>query len=130
MNKSVGTWFKSGSPWVWLNAGAVAISVILVIGLLGLIARRGLGHFWPGQILVADYRLPGMESRKVAGEIADSEEIPARQAACRRSSRARRQGDNGQRSAESGNRMSAALISPGLLIYAGEPQLPGRHHGP
>ena len=77
MNKSVGTWFKSGSPWVWLNAGAVAISVILVIGLLGLIAMRGLGHFWPGQILVADYNLPGMESHKVAGEIADSEEIPA-----------------------------------------------------
>ncbi|MGI9273461.1 MAG: phosphate ABC transporter permease PstA [Endozoicomonas sp.] len=76
MNKSVGTWFKSGSPWVWLNAGAVAICVILVIGLLSLIAVRGLGHFWPGQILVADYNLPGTESRKVAGEIADSEEIP------------------------------------------------------
>ena len=43
-------WFHSGSPWVWLNAGAVAISLVLVLGLLGLIAVRGLGHFWWGII--------------------------------------------------------------------------------
>ena len=38
-------YFKSGDAWVWLNAGAVAISLIMVAGILGLIAVRGLGHF-------------------------------------------------------------------------------------
>ena len=74
---SVIRWFKSGSPWVWLNAGAVAISVILVLGLLGLIAFRGLGHFWPGSILVTEYQIPGQEPRIVAGEIVESETVPA-----------------------------------------------------
>ena len=34
-------YFKSGDAWVWLNAGAVAISLIMVAGILGLIAVRG-----------------------------------------------------------------------------------------
>ncbi|WP_062267794.1 phosphate ABC transporter permease PstA [Endozoicomonas arenosclerae] len=77
MSKKISNWYNTGSPWVWLNAGAVAISVILVIGLLGLIAIRGLGHFWPGQILVADYAPPGQERRLVAGEISDTETVSA-----------------------------------------------------
>ena len=73
----IGRWFSSGSPWVWLNAGAVAISVILVVGLLALIAVRGLGHFWPGSIVVTEYQIPGQEPRVIAGEIVESEEVPA-----------------------------------------------------
>ena len=53
------SWFKSGSPWVWLNAGAVAIAVIMTLGLLAVIAARGLGHFWPADVIEAEYRLPG-----------------------------------------------------------------------
>ena len=68
-------WFKSGSPWVWLNGGAVAISLILVVGLLVLIASRGLGHFWPGEIIVANYQVPGQSSRVIAGEITDTEDV-------------------------------------------------------
>lgn len=71
-------WFKSGSPWVWLNAGSVSISLILVVGLLGLIAVRGLGHFWPGAVLVADYQVPGQSVVTIAGEIADTEEVSTR----------------------------------------------------
>ncbi len=70
-------WFKSGSPWVWLNGGAVSISLILVFGLLGLIAFRGLGHFWPAQVFVADYAIPNQKLRTVAGEVADTEEVSA-----------------------------------------------------
>ncbi|UYM18126.1 phosphate ABC transporter permease PstA [Endozoicomonas euniceicola] len=77
MKTSVGRWFNSGSPWVWLNAGAVAISVILVLGLLLLIAFRGLGHFWPGSIIVAEYQVPGQTPRIIAGEIVESEEVQA-----------------------------------------------------
>ncbi|WP_422472929.1 phosphate ABC transporter permease PstA [Endozoicomonas sp. ALB032] len=77
MSNKITKWYQTGSPWVWLNAGAVAISVILVVGLLGLIAIRGLGHFWPAQILVADYAPPGQEARLIAGEIADTETVSA-----------------------------------------------------
>ena len=50
---------------------------MLVLGLLALIAVRGLGHFWPAQVLVADYQAPGQTVRTVAGEIADQETVPA-----------------------------------------------------
>ena len=76
MKISVGNWFKSGSPWVWMNAGAVAVSLIMVIGLLSLIAVRGLGHFWPSSIMVAEYTIPGQSTVQVMGQLADDEEIP------------------------------------------------------
>ncbi|MDO7573757.1 MAG: phosphate ABC transporter, permease protein PstA, partial [Oceanospirillaceae bacterium] len=50
-------WFASGLPWIWLNGAAVAINVIMVVGLLGLIAVRGLEHFWPAAILQAEVRV-------------------------------------------------------------------------
>ncbi|GAA4648757.1 phosphate ABC transporter permease PstA [Kistimonas scapharcae] len=75
MRITVGKWFQGGSPWVWLNAGAVAISLVMVVGLLALIAVRGLGHFWPSAIVAADYRVPGQESRQVLGQLADSETV-------------------------------------------------------
>ena len=34
---SLKTWIKSGSPWVWMNAGAVSIAVIMTLGLLAVI---------------------------------------------------------------------------------------------
>ena len=48
-------YFKSGDAWVWLNAGTVAISLIMVVGILGLIAVRGLSHFWPADVMQATY---------------------------------------------------------------------------
>lgn len=74
MNISVKEWFKSGSPWVWLNAGAVAISIIMVVGLLGLIAVRGLSHFWPADIVEGTYTLDG-QPRTLTGEIVETNEV-------------------------------------------------------
>ena len=75
---SLNRWFRSGSPWVWLNAGAVSVSLVLVIGLLMLIAVRGLGHFWPKSVLVAQYQEPGqLEHQIVAGEQIASETVSA-----------------------------------------------------
>ena len=48
-------WFKTGDPWVWLNAAAVSASLIIVIGLLLLIAIQGLSHFWPKAVMQAQY---------------------------------------------------------------------------
>ncbi len=47
---TVRQWFAAGTPWIWLQAAAVSLSLLLVIGLLGLIAARGLVHFWPGPV--------------------------------------------------------------------------------
>ncbi len=76
MRMSFSSWYRSGSPFVWLNAGAVAISLVMVIGLLMLIAVRGLGHFWPGAIMESEYRLPGQSERLVVGEIVETELVP------------------------------------------------------
>ncbi len=69
-------WFSSGKPYVWLNAGAVSVSVTMVIGLILLIAARGLGHFWPADIAVFDY-YPSPESTPISlmGEYVDEEMV-------------------------------------------------------
>ncbi len=73
---SLNTWIKSGAPWVWMNAGAVSIAVIMTLGLLAVIAVRGLEHFWPSDVIVADYQVPGAEAKVVAGEVVQAEEVP------------------------------------------------------
>ncbi len=69
-------WFGSGKPWVWLNAGAVSTSIVMVAALLALIAVRGLGHFWAKPILEADYIEPDGSVSRIIGEINDSEVVP------------------------------------------------------
>jgi phosphate transport system permease protein len=64
-------YFKSGDAWVWLNAGTVTISLIMVMGILGLIAVRGLGHFWPADVMQAMYTEMDGSQKIVAGEIYD-----------------------------------------------------------
>ena len=67
-------WIDSGAPWVWLNAGAVAVSLVMVFGLLLLIAVRGLGHFWPADI--HEFRYNGPDgSRVVLGAITGRERV-------------------------------------------------------
>ncbi len=70
-------WFKSGSPWVWLSASAVSISILLVVALIGLIAARGLVYFWPKEVLQAQYHEHAGNSYRLIGEVQDTEEIPA-----------------------------------------------------
>ncbi len=70
-------WWKSGNPWIWMNAGAVAIAVVMTLGLLILIAVRGLSHFWPSDVIEAQYRIPGQESLVIMGEVNSREEVPA-----------------------------------------------------
>jgi len=81
MNISFKDWVKSGSPFIWLNAGAVAISIIMVLGLVGFIAAKGLVHFWPAAIVQANYTLPGNEPVNIVGQVADSEMVSAEQLA-------------------------------------------------
>lgn len=63
-----------------MNAGAVAISIIMVIGLLMLLTVRGLSHFWPSDVMRAVYEPPSEYSEdtatEVIGELVESELIP------------------------------------------------------
>jgi len=76
---SIKEWFKSGSPWVWLNAAAVSTSIILVVGLLLLVAVRGMGHFWPADVVEYSYVDGGQKSR-VVGELVDTSVMSAKMA--------------------------------------------------
>jgi phosphate transport system permease protein len=62
------SWFKSGSPWIWLNAAAVSTCLIMVVGVLGLIAVRGSIHFWPGMIAQISYQEPEKPVQTLVGE--------------------------------------------------------------
>ncbi len=73
---SLNGWFKSGAPGVWISGGAVSIAVIMTIGLLTVIAVRGLGHFWPADLVHASYDVPGQANHLVVGEVVQKEEVP------------------------------------------------------
>lgn len=70
-------WFQTGKPWIWITASAVSISMILVFGLLLLIAVRGLGHFWPSDIIEFNYVEHDGSTPVLIGEIHDEEQVPA-----------------------------------------------------
>lgn len=71
------SWFSSGEPYIWLNAGAVTVSLIMVSGLLILIAVRGLSHFWPATIVAFDYHDTAGDTQHLVGEIVDRESVTA-----------------------------------------------------
>lgn len=70
-------WFKSGNPWVWLNAAAVSTCLIMIIGVLGLITVRGIGHFWPSEVVRLNYQEAGGKLQTLFGELVDTSITPA-----------------------------------------------------
>lgn len=75
--KSFDKWIGTGSPWVWLSAGMVSLNLIMVFGLLALIAARGLGHFWPAEVISFELRDSAGASQTLLGTIADEEQVTA-----------------------------------------------------
>ena len=71
----VSDWFKSGNPWIWLNAAAVSVSLIMVFGLLILIMVRGLGYFWPSDVQVMEFVNKEGQQLHLMGEIWGEEEV-------------------------------------------------------
>lgn len=71
------SWYKIGSPWVWLNAGGAAISMVMVGGLLLFIAAKGLVHFWPAPVFEASYAQEGGTPQRLIAEIRNSEMVGA-----------------------------------------------------
>ena len=73
-------WIKSGQPWIWVTAAAVAMSSVAVIGLLMLLAVRGFGHFWPADIASATYNDPSSNQKiRIIGEIIEREDVTLEQ---------------------------------------------------
>jgi phosphate transport system permease protein len=83
MKIKIKKWIRKGTPWIWMNAGAVAISIVMVIGLLMLLTVRGMSHFWPRDVMQATYTQPVLSgeaiSTQLIGEFVESEVIPAAQ---------------------------------------------------
>jgi phosphate transport system permease protein len=70
------SYFKSGEAWIWLNAAAVAICLIMVTGIISLIAYRGLSYFWPSDILQLEVTQDSSQ-RTMIGELYDTRTDPA-----------------------------------------------------
>ncbi|MDI6750661.1 MAG: phosphate ABC transporter permease PstA [Rhodocyclaceae bacterium] len=68
-------WFKSGEPWIWMTAGAVALSLIMVYAVVWLTAARGLTHFWPHPVIETTFTGNDGKAERVIGEIHDEEEV-------------------------------------------------------
>jgi phosphate transport system permease protein len=73
---SLMSWCKTGAPGVWMSAGAVSIAVIMTLGLLSVIAVRGLGHFWPADLVYAHYNVPDQAPHVLIGEVVQLEQVP------------------------------------------------------
>ncbi|MFV0278282.1 MAG: phosphate ABC transporter permease PstA [Parahaliea sp.] len=71
-------WLRSGQPMVWLNAAAVSISVIAVLGLLLLLAVRGFSHFWPRQVVAVTATYQGQQQH-LLGEVVGRVEVAGQQ---------------------------------------------------
>ncbi len=70
-------WFKSGTPWIWLNAAAVSACLIMVVAVLGLVLVRGVGHFWPSGVLEFSYQEKDGQIKTLIGEHVDTSITPA-----------------------------------------------------
>ena len=75
-SQNIKKWFRSGTPWIWLNAGAVAIAMVAVFGLLFLIIIRGMSHFWPADI-DAFYFKNDQHQLTVIAQVIEAETVPA-----------------------------------------------------
>jgi len=75
------TWFKTGTPWIWLTAGAIALALLMVIGVMTLTAVRGLGHFWPKPVFETTYTEKNGSVVRLIGEIREREEVSVRRLA-------------------------------------------------
>ena len=69
-------WFQAGVPWIWMSAGAVSVSLLLVLGVLAFIAAKGLVYFWPSDIQEVQYAQDNGSHVRVIGQIYDAEEVP------------------------------------------------------
>jgi len=59
---------RSDTLGVWLSASAIALCLVLLLGLLVLLAYQGLGHFWPKNLYLITYQDSLSHSFQFIGE--------------------------------------------------------------
>ena len=65
---------RSGEPFIWITGAALALSVLLVVGLIGLILWNGLGFFWPSPVV----RLHLADGKVITGQVVEREAVPGK----------------------------------------------------
>jgi phosphate transport system permease protein len=75
MSRTTKSWLGGDAPWIWLHAGAISLSLLLVAGLLALLMLRGLGHFWPADVAVFELTDADGARERVIGEIVEHETL-------------------------------------------------------
>jgi len=73
--QTVSAYVKSGQPYVWLTAAAISVCFIITVSLLFLTAARGMPHFWPADVLKAEYAEPGQAPIPILVEMVSEEEV-------------------------------------------------------
>ncbi|MDQ3332193.1 MAG: phosphate ABC transporter permease PstA, partial [Planctomycetota bacterium] len=58
-----------GEPVVWLTAGALAIALFMIVGLIALVVMTGGSTFWPKRL----HRIELLDGRVLLGELTDTE---------------------------------------------------------
>jgi len=61
-----------GEPYIWITGGALAISLVMTLGLISLILVNGLGVFWPSDIVRVELK----DGSSALGMIRTRETIP------------------------------------------------------
>ncbi|WP_145553853.1 phosphate ABC transporter permease PstA [Yersinia canariae] len=72
-------WFTSGSPWIWLTAGAVSISLLALLGVVLLLAGQGMRYFWPSPVYEFELKQTAAGPVRVIGEIYQQQSLPRQQ---------------------------------------------------
>src|SRR5215510_11520366 len=64
--------WRSGDPFVWMTGGALALSLIMILALIVIVATNALGFFWPDRLVQAKLK----DGSELLGQIIVREEIP------------------------------------------------------
>lgn len=70
--------FNSSSPWVWMSAGMLSLSLIAVLGVMSLIGWKGLSYFWPAPLYEFSLKTE-LGTKRFFGQIYDKEKVPTQQ---------------------------------------------------
>lgn len=72
-------WVKSGSPWIWLTAGSVTVSLLALLGIMLLLAGQGMRYFWPSPVYQFELNQSAAGPVMMIGELYQQQSLPRRQ---------------------------------------------------
>ena len=66
--------WRSGEPFIWLTGGALALALVMVVGLVGIIVENAVGFFWPQDVV----RVSLVDGRTLTGQTVQRERVPGK----------------------------------------------------